>query len=217
MDNRSLSDIRSQKCRGELTRERPVRQRLRAWHAVRVLSAPPRTPTFADISRLPASRAGRVACAGLSLQRRPSILRARFGLCLCPQCRLATRASFSYFPDSRKITEHLDKRAGQSIRIAVPLASERPRLSIVAIVELMAGKAQDCARCLRLFRRVRTIPMMRNVLAGAKPDAFLLARMASQPFRPLCLCPQNSVSRQRRLRFEESRFEFIARRNKNGP
>ena len=26
----------------------------------------------------------------------------------------------------------------------------------------------------------------------------------SQPIRPLCLCPQNSVSRQRRLRFEES-------------
>ena len=34
---------------------------------------------------------------------------------------------------------------------------------------------------------------------------------SSQPFRPLCLCPQNSVSRQRRLRFEETRFEFTAR------
>ena len=33
----------------------------------------------------------------------------------------------------------------------------------------------------------------------------------SQPFRPLCLCPKNSVSRQRRLRFEETRFEFTAR------
>ena len=32
-----------------------------------------------------------------------------------------------------------------------------------------------------------------------------------QPFRSLCLCPQNSVSRQRRLRFEETRFEFTAR------
>ena len=30
---------------------------------------------------------------------------------------------------------------------------------------------------------------------------------SSQPFRPLCLCPQNSVSCQRRLRFEETRFE----------
>ena len=33
----------------------------------------------------------------------------------------------------------------------------------------------------------------------------------SQPFRPLCLCPQNSISRQRRLRFEETQFEFTAR------
>src|SRR5262249_46771889 len=28
----------------------------------------------------------------------------------------------------------------------------------------------------------------------------------SQPFRPLCLCPKNSVSRQRRPGFEETRF-----------
>src|SRR5438128_564955 len=31
----------------------------------------------------------------------------------------------------------------------------------------------------------------------------------SQPFRPLCLCPKNSVSRQRRLRFDETLFECV--------
>ena len=31
------------------------------------------------------------------------------------------------------------------------------------------------------------------------------ASLNFRPFRPLCLCPQNSVSPQRRLRFEETR------------
>jgi hypothetical protein len=36
--------------------ERPVRWRLRAWHAVRILSGPPLSPTFAEISRRLANR-----------------------------------------------------------------------------------------------------------------------------------------------------------------
>src|SRR6516165_4252974 len=32
---------------------------------------------------------------------------------------------------------------------------------------------------------------------------------SSQPFRPLCLCPKNSVSRQWRPGFEETRFECM--------
>jgi hypothetical protein len=31
----------------------------------------------------------------------------------------------------------------------------------------------------------------------------------SKPFRPLCLCLENSVSRQQRLWFEETRFECV--------
>src|ERR1700740_2325687 len=55
------------------------------------------------------------------------------------------------------------------------------------------------------------------VLAGNSPEwAGCLARIClcngvlepSQPFRPLCLCPKNSVSRQRRLWFEETRFDW---------
>jgi hypothetical protein len=34
----------------------------------------------------------------------------------------------------------------------------------------------------------------------------------TQPFRSLCLCPKNSVSRQRRLRFDETRFESVINR-----
>src|SRR5262249_10256941 len=37
-----------------------------------------------------------------------------------------------------------------------------------------------------------------------------------QPFRSLCLCPQNSDSRQRRLRFEETRFECGIKYAANG-
>ena len=74
-----------------------------------------------------------------------------------------------------------------------------------------AGLKDAGDRQYRAFRRIA--PNGRGCLAR-----FCLCNGVlepAKPFRALCLCIQKSVSRQRRLRFEETRFDTVGRGDEN--
>jgi hypothetical protein len=74
------------------------------------------------------------------------------------------------------------------------------------LVRVLASPPRSPSRT-EISRFSRTAPNVRGCLARFCPCNGVFE--PSQPLRPLCLCPKNSVSRQRRLRFDETRFECV--------